>query len=473
MLVAILLNIVYKGNMASIFNSEYKDGHKVLIKDRNMLGKVGNTIPSIVSKALYGIQPGKTVFELVKTKSKQKKPKHIIDVSSSSTGNLEMYMNKQGSSIMYLFKGAKSSLQNMFTHAGDGKSSKSDTGDTTTAKELVSLILFEQKLKYGKDASYEFVYKSLPKKLQGFFNDDYYSSAQKQLKLWLSKEKGRFKGPGFVFERQMDDLTKRIYKNGLSIARLNKDNWNPGDIWIVKKDLDFKIYETSNSIKEINMQLVKDYKAGCVASISLKAIGAKQTGRIDYINLSPTKKKEAQFDFTFKECDFTADTFKNAIIWSKSGFGPRMGFKASTSGFGVYLEGRFKGAGSQVGAIDATKIPDEIQRRYEYTIRKGGTPDLKVEAPIALKEMKTMIERHGATKMSNSSSSYKQLVEIYDQAPEFQKQRFCRIVSFMYAWLELPFKKGGNKEFKDLMNWSYLLAKKETDVGGFYVFLGP
>ena len=120
MLVAILLNIVYKGNMASIFNSEYKDGHKVLIKDRNMLGKVRNTIPNIVSKALYGIQPGKTVFELVKTKSKQKKPKHIIDVSSSSTGNLEMYMNKQGSSIMYLFKGAKSSLQNMFTHAVTG-----------------------------------------------------------------------------------------------------------------------------------------------------------------------------------------------------------------------------------------------------------------------------------------------------------------------------------------------------------------
>ncbi len=58
--------------MASIFNSEYTDGHKVLIKDRNMLGKVRNTIPSIVSKASYGIQPGKTVFELVKTKSKQR-----------------------------------------------------------------------------------------------------------------------------------------------------------------------------------------------------------------------------------------------------------------------------------------------------------------------------------------------------------------------------------------------------------------
>ena len=459
--------------MASIFNPEYKDGHKVLIKDKTMLRKVGSSIPALVSKSTLGITPGKTVFELIKTKIKQKNPKHIIVVSPTPKGNLEAYMMKSGTSQKYLFVGAKSSLQNMFTHAGDGKSSKSDTDDKTATKELASLCLFEQKLKYGNDVDYDFVHKCLPKKLQTFFTEDYFTSAQKKLKLWLSKEKGRFKGRNFVFERQMDNLTKKIYKNALSISKLNKDNWNPGDIWIVKKDLDFTVYENSTSIKQINKQLVQDYKDGCLASISLKQINPNQKGSIDYINLSPTKKKEVKFDFSFMECDFTADTFKNAIIWSKSGFGPRMGFKASTSGFGVYLEGRFKGAGSQVGAIDATKIPEEIKKRYNYTIRKGGTPDLKVEAPIALKEMETMIKRHGASKMSNSLSSYKQLVEIYNQAPEFQKQRFCRIVSFMYSWLELPFKKGGEKEFKDLMSWSYSLAKKETDVGGFYIFLGP
>ena len=29
------------------------------------------------------------------------------------------------------------------------------------------------------------------------------------------------------------------------------------------------------------------------------------------------------------------------------------------------------------------------------------------------------------------------------------------------------------KEFKDLMNWSFHLSKKETAFGGFYIFLGP
>jgi hypothetical protein len=459
--------------MASIFNPEYKDGHKVLIKDKTMLRKVGNSIPALVSKSTLGITPGKTVFELIKTKSKQKNPKHTIMLSPTPKGNLEAYMMKSGTSQKYLFIGAKSSLQNMFTHAGDGKSSKSDTDDKTATKELASLCVFEQKLKYGNDVDYDFVHKCLPKKLQTFFTEDYFTSAQKQLKLWLSKEKGRFKGRNFVFERQLDNLTKRIYKNALSIAKLNKDNWNPGDIWIVKKDLDFTVYENSTSIKEINRQLVKDYTDGCVASISLKQINPNQKGSIDYINLSTTKKKEVKFDFTFKECDFSAETFKNAIIYSESGFGPRMGFKASTSGFGVYLEGRFKGAGSQVGAIDATKIPEEIKRRYNYTIRKGGTPDLKVEEPIALKEMKEMIKRHGADKISNGLDSYKHFLELYEKAPLFQKQRFCRISSFMYPYLELSFDKGKEKEFKDLMSWSYSLAKKETDVGGFYIFLGP
>jgi len=218
---------------------------------------------------------------------------------------------------------------------------------------------------------------------------------------------------------------------------------------------------------------VEDYKKQNLVGISLKAILKNQTGRIDYINLSPTKSKEAAFDFTFTNCDFTGDTFKNAIIYTKSGFGVRMGFKASTDNFGVYLEGRFKGAGSQVGGMDAKQIPGEIQKRYGYTIRKGGTPDLKTEEPLALKEMKEIFKRHPANKISNTLTSYNNFMDIYNKSPLFQKQRFCRIVSFMYPYMELSFKKGGEKEFKDLMNWSYSLSKKETGVGGFYVFLGP
>ena len=250
--------------MASIFNSEYGDGHKVLLKDNTMLRKVSNTVASVVNNKRFNITPGTTVFELVKTKFKQRNPKFTINVSAGqASGNLSMYMIKSGTSQKYKFIGSKSTLQNMFTHAGDGsKSSKSDTDDKTATKELATLCVFEQKLKSGEDATYDYVYKKLPTKLKKFFNEEFFESSQKQLKLWLSKEKGRFKGQGFVFERQLDNLTKKIYKNALSLSKLHKDNWNPGDIWIVKKDLDFKVYETSTNVKQINRQLVKDYNDG-------------------------------------------------------------------------------------------------------------------------------------------------------------------------------------------------------------------
>ena len=257
------------------------------------------------------------------------------------------------------------------------------------------------------------------------------------------------------------------------MAGLSKDNWNPGDIWLVKNAADLKRYETATNIQQINKFLVEDYNNQDMVGISLKQVNPNQRARVDYINLTPDKKKEVKFDFTFTNCDFTGDTFKNAIIYSKSGFGVRMGFKASTENFGVYLEGRFKGAGSQVGGMDAKKIPDEIKRRYNYTIRKGGTPNLNVEGPIALKEMKEIFKRHPAKDISNTLTSYNNFMDVYNKSPKFQKQRLCRIVSFMYPYMELSFKKGSMKEFKDLMNWSYTLAKKETGVGGFYVFLGP
>ena len=87
--------------------------------------------------------------------------------------------------------------------------------------------------------------------------------------------------------------------------------------------------------------------------------------------------------------------------------------------------------------------------------------------------MKEIFKRHGAKQISNTLTSYDNFLEVYKKAPLFQKQRLCRIVSFMYPFLELSYNKDGEKEFKDLMNWSYTLAKKETSVGGFYVFLGP
>ena len=458
--------------MANIFKDKYGDGHKVQIKDKTGLNKIKNGLGALVGQTKYGITPGTTKFSLVKVKTKQKNPKQRIFFSDSG---LSMFMMKLPNGPLYEFIGSKSAIQNAFSHAGDGKgaSDKSATNDKTELKELISMCILQEKLENNKDVDFDFVEECMPKRLKKYFHEDYFTSAQKQVKVWLSKETGRFKGKGYIYERQLDDVTKNIYKNALDFSGLSKDNWNPGDVWIVKKNMDFSNYTEATNVQQINKQLVKDYKDEKIVGISLKQINPNQRARIDYVNLSATKKKEVKFNFKFSNCDFTGDTFKNAIIYTESGFGVRMGFKASTENFGVYLEGRFKGAGSQVGGMDAKQIPVEIKRRYGYEIRKGGTPDLKVEEKLALKEMKEIFQRHKASDISNTLTSYKNFLDVYDKAPKFQKQRLCRIVSFMYPYMELSFDKGGDKEFKDLMNWSYTLAKKETDVGGFYVFLGP
>ena len=456
--------------MANLFKDKYKNGHKVELKDKAGLNKVKNGLGVLLSKSVYALIPGKTQLELVKPKKGT--IKHIVNMSESG---LSMVMKKLPNGPLYEFIGPKSVIQNSFNHAGDGKGAndKSATNDKTELKELISMCILQEKLENGRDVEYDYVEECMPKRLKKYFHEDYFTSAQKQVKAWLSKETGRFKGKGYVYERQLDNTTKNIYKNALSLVGKSKDNWNPGDIWIVKKNMNFDNYTKASNIQQINKQLVKDYKDEKIVGISLKQINKNQRARIDYVNLSVNKVKEAKFDFTFTQCDFTGDTFKNAIIYTKSGFGVRMGFKASTDNYGVYLEGRFKGAGSQVGGMDAKQIPIEVKKRYGYDIRKGGTPDLAVEEKLALKEMKEIFKRHGANKISNTLTSYDNFLEVYRKAPLFQKQRLCRIVSFMYPFLELPYIKDGEKEFKDLMNWSYTLAKKETDVGGFYVFLGP
>jgi len=451
--------------MATIVNNskKYGEGHQLILKDKDKLPS------SMVAKfRQMGYEPGKSIFKI--TLKKTPNPSKFFKVAEGNKSILLFDKNNK----KIILEGSESGINGIFNHYS-AKGSKSATTKLTELKELISIHVFEQFLKFDKKIDFEFVDKLLPANLREYNKKEFVDGAHKQLSLWLSKEKGRFKGK-YHYERQMDNLTRGMYNKVTKLTGLRKDNWNPGDMWLIKNGFKMDKYEKSDDINEINKMLIEDYNKQNLVGISLKQINPNQKGQIDYINLSKTKKKEIDLDFNFFECDFTVDTFKNAIIYSKSGFGVRMGFKASTNDYGVYLEGRFRGAGSQVGGMDAKKIPEEILKRYNYVLRKGGTPDLKKEEPLALEEMKKIYERHPAIKIAEEKygiRNYKDLVSKYKIAPNFQKGRFCRIVSFMYPYLELAFAKGGEKEFKDLMNWSFHLSKKETAFGGFYIFLGP
>lgn len=446
--------------MANILNNpNYKDGHQVVLKE-GLNKKLLETFKSNKLKYIAG----KTIFTMaVRTAS----PKISFILSDAKT-----FINFiDDTKRVVRFFGSGSAFNSTFNHLG-GKSGKSITNVLTEVKEIISIHVFEQFLRYNKKSNFESINKLLPTNLRQYNKEEFVKGSLKQLEVFMKNEPRRFKGK-YTYERQMDNLTKGMYDNVKKLTGLQKDNWNPGDIWLIKNGFKLDKYEKSQNINDINAMLIEDYKSQNLVGISLKQIGEREVPRIDYINLSSTKKKEALFDYTFKECDLSAKTFGNAIIYSISGFAIRMGFKAATTNYGVYLEGRFRTAGSQVGGIDAKRIPEEMLKRYNYTLRKGGTPNLKIEEPIALKELEKIYKRHRADLISNGIKDYKDALRLYKEAPEFQKGRLCRLVSFMYPYLELSFAKGGEKEFKDLMNWSYHLAKKETALGGFYIFLGP
>ena len=182
--------------MANIFKSKYPNGHKVELKDKAGLNKVKNGLGALLGKSTTGLTPGKTQLELVKPK--KGKPKHTIYMSESG---LSMCMKKLPNGPLYEFIGPKSVIQNSFNHAGDGKGSndKSSTNDKTELKELISMCILREKLENGRDVDYDYVEECMPKQLRKYFHEDYFLSAQKQVKVWLSKETGRFKGKGYVY----------------------------------------------------------------------------------------------------------------------------------------------------------------------------------------------------------------------------------------------------------------------------------
>ena len=325
------------------------------------------------------------------------------------------------------------------------------TNKKTECQELVTLHLFEAKLKKRIKADYDYIEDRLPKPLKQFFNEEYYHSAQAQLALFEKKYPKGFRGANFIFELQLaSDVTKKIYNTATKLAKLSKDNWNPADMWIVDKNLDYTIYEEGKTIDEINAQLIKDYKAKKLVGISLKLIQKNQKGICEVVNLDPKKEMVTDLDLSFSQNAFSGRTkpkdptsmnvFRNSICETKSGFAVRLGYKAGNdlTNFGVFAEGRFKDAGAQVGAVDAKALPIEIKRRYGYDVRKGGIPDLKTEEKIGLKEIKECYDKQGRkVSVSPDIQTYKEFKKVYDDATDPEKRGAIRIASLMYVFLVL------------------------------------
>jgi len=440
--------------MAHILNNpKYGEGHKVVLKDK--LAVSADTQKEIMK---YGYKPGQSVF--VMTKRKQR-PDIVIHLTDAKTHEYMIDEKKK----CVLFYGSDSVFNATFNHFG--KQGRSKTKETTTVKELISMCVFEQFMENGKTVDEDFVYDCLPRNLHEYYDKMYYESALKQLKalqLSFNKNFGSTKLRGYDYERQQDKLTKPMYKHANTLTKLLADNWNPGDVWMIKKGFSFDSILKSKTTAELNAQLKDAFKKKELIGISLKQV---TTTAAREMTLNLDKAEDLNMDFGHKYAQIT-QTFNNCMVYTNSGFGARLGFKGGERVQTLSLEGRNEGAKSFAGAIDAKGYVAFVKEKYNYTLRNGNKVNLSLDESKALNEIKMIYSKYPPSKLSVKFKSLQEVMNAYKSADQNTKERFCNFASYLYSFLVLP---DTPKKRKEHYTWCYFVSKKMTPAGGVYILI--
>ena len=427
--------------MASIVeNKKYGENHKVQLKDK----------PTNV--ALFrkeGYRPGQTIFLITRQKVK---PSKVIELAK---GNKSILLKDDKNKVV-LFEGTESSINGSFNHFTNN--AKSKTNVLTEIKELVSMYMFENYIERGKVLKEEEV-RSMVKRVKNtydqYFDSFYYESAVKQLN---ELKKFRLK-KGYMYERQKGPLTFDLYKVARKLTNKLDDNWNPGDVWLIKKGYKMNTLTDSKTANQLNSELTKAFNKRDIVPISLKQV-ERQTATSSIIDPSNLMRSKLDLDLKFDRVDLS-ESFNNFIVISKSGFAVRVGFKASATTLNVSLEGRFIGAGFQTGAVDArayTKYSDEV---LKYKLRGGAVDPSSYKT--AQKELKEMFSKY--KRLSNTISNYNEAIALFKKGDKLTKDRFSNLMSYMYSFLIKP------KKFEDHMKFNYFTSKKLTTDSSIYLII--
>ena len=438
--------------MAHILNSsKYGEGHKVVLKP-----KVSNKLAVEFRKNGYKL--GSSIFTITK---KKVKPKIELELSDSKTSE---YLIDTSNRVVQ-FYGSDMAFHNTFNHHGKGAGGKSETKVRTETKEIISMCVIREALERGKKYDDDQAYDCLPKNLKQYYEDIYLSSAEAQLKAFRGYIRSGLKKAnlsGYIYERQQENLTKPLYKKANELSGLQADNWNPADIWLIRKGFSMKRILESKTMGQLNVRLREALTKADLIGVSLKQVESGRVGQVEVINSG--KKQEIDKDFTFDTMQIT-NTFANATFFTKSLFGVRISYKSGTS-LSVSLEGKNKNESKFLGGIDAKAYPKYVFDTYGYKLRNGSAVNLKTDEPLAMKEMKEVFNKYPASKLSASIKNYDEIKSLYKAMSDYNKKRFCNITSYIYSYLIIP-----KTKFFDHMEWSFLTAKKVSKEGGVYVLL--
>lgn len=436
--------------MASIVGStKYGEGHQIVLKASDKIpAATGTKFTSI------GYVLGESVFSI----TKNAKTKDVSKVVELAAGTSTIFVKDSKSKIL-LIKGSESAINNCFNHFTEN--SKSDTGKLTELKELVSMYMFKAAFESGKTLTEDQVITLLQNhsSLKGLYDTLYYESAKKQTAV-LKKFLGAVKG--YVYERQAQDLTKDLYAVGRKLSGKANDNWNPADVWMIKSNFDMKSLTEAKSIEELNTKIAAAYKKKLLIPISLKQVEDKQNAVVEVIDPANAMTQKLEYDLSFSKVDLS-DTFANFIVQTKSGFAVRCGFKASATTLNVSLEGRFIGAGYQLGAVDAKQYGPHVKSKYQYDVRSGVGVTTQ-DYTKAKAELKAMFSAY--PRLSNTIKDFKQAEAIFNKADKLTKDRFANLISYLYSFMMAP---KTPAKFKENMQFCYFSSKKISSDSCLYI----
>lgn len=428
--------------MATIVdNPKYGEGHQVVLKEQSKM-------PSAVVVAKFKEKKyafGSSVFTLLR-----KKPTPSTKVDDIDLGGTKVIYLKDQSNKVIKLAGTPSLINGSFNHYTEN--AKSNTTMLTELKETISMIMFENMVEKSKILTEEQLTKLLDREASKHYDTVYYTSAlaqTKQLKKYIGVNRG------YTYERQGKNKTAKLYEVARKLTHKLNDNWNPADVWMIKSGYDMNILYNAKTFKQLNSEIVKAVQSKDILPISLKQV-TKGDAKLSLIDPAKMIKEKLDLDLTIDKVDLS-ESFNNFILWTKSGFGIRAGFKASATTLNVSLEGRFKGAGYQVGAVDARDFEAKVQ---EYEALASGPASTK-----DIEKSKRMLDIVWGDKKFKLSSKFKNLDEAHkavDKGDKLTKDRFYNLMSYLYHFYA---------DSAELIKFSYYSSKKISDMSSAYIII--
>ena len=429
--------------MASITNNskKYGEGHSIILK---------KSAPSVATRLMTsnGYTMNKSTFTITLS------PKNVSKVIAFPSGNAELYLiDDKKKVILITGNTGPSGINILFNH--NSSNAKSNTNLLTEIKENISMWIFQAHYENRKLLTEDDIIKMLGKNDQ-HYQTTYYDSAVKQ----LAELKKHVRSGGYDYERQSGNLTAQMYNLARKLTGKHADNWNPADVWMIRKGFDLTPINNAQNFENLN-QLIAEafYKNKDIVPISLKNVTTPQASS-SVNDPAVLLNRNIDLNLSFHKVDLS-NTFNNFILESKSGFSVRVGYK--TSSLGVYIEGRMKGAGYQLGAVDAGDYKNEVKTLHKYDLRSGKINFLETDIKKAKEELKEVFKV--TSRVSYTIQDYDEAMRLVDSGDTLVQSRFANLISYLYSYLVLP------ESFESHMKFCYFSSKKITNKSALYLIL--